>query len=78
MMDDRFYQAYAELRLACEGSPTLKAHHLKEFTGVWNRNEPPDLADRDRDRDAVAGGVGAAYSLSFLEERGVIPAAVAA
>ena len=85
MMDDRFIEVWAKASVAtCEERDTkglyakARAGEIKEFTGVSDPYEPPEDPELVIDTEAQSPEQSAQQILTYLEERGLIPAPVAA
>jgi adenylylsulfate kinase len=85
MMDDRFIEVYAKASVeVCEERDVkglyakARSGEIKEFTGVSDPYEPPENPEIVIETETQSPEESAQQILSFLEERGVIPAAVAA
>jgi adenylylsulfate kinase len=85
MMDDRFIEVYAKASVeVCEERDVkglyakARSGEIKEFTGVSDPYEPPENPELVIETEKQSPEESAQQILSFLEERGVIPAAVAA
>ena len=85
MMDDRFIEVYAKASVeVCEQRDVkglyakARSGEIKEFTGVSDPYEPPENPEIVIETETQSPEESAQQILSFLEERGVVPAAVAA
>jgi adenylylsulfate kinase len=85
MMDDRFIEVYAKASVeVCEERDVkglyakARSGEIKEFTGVSDPYEPPENPEIVIETETQSPEESAQQILSFLEERGLIPAAVAA
>jgi adenylylsulfate kinase len=85
MMDDRFIEAYVKASVeTCEERDVkglyakARAGEIKEFTGVSDPYEPPDDPELTIDTESQSPEQSAQQIITYLEERGFIPAAVAA
>jgi adenylylsulfate kinase len=85
IMDDRFIEAYVKASVeVCEERDVkglyakARSGEIKEFTGVSDPYEPPENPELTIDTEAQSPEESAQQILSYLEERGLIPAAVAA
>jgi adenylylsulfate kinase len=85
MMDDRFIEVYAKASVeVCEQRDVkglyakARSGEIKEFTGVSDPYEPPENPEIVIETETQSPEESAQQILSFLEERGLIPAAVAA
>src|SRR5215210_2547007 len=85
MMDDRFIEVYAKASVeVCEERDVkglyakARSGEIKEFTGVSDPYEPPENAEIVVETEQQSPEESAQQILGYLEERGFIPAAVAA
>ncbi|MGI9020372.1 MAG: adenylyl-sulfate kinase [Solirubrobacterales bacterium] len=85
MMDDRFIEVYAKASVeVCEERDVkglyakARSGEIKEFTGVSDPYEPPKNPELVIETEHQSPEESAQQILSFLEERELIPAAVAA
>ena len=85
MMGDRFIEAYVQASVeVCEERDVkglyakARSGEIKEFTGVSDPYEPPENPELVLDTENQSAEESAQQILTFLEERGLIPAAVAA
>ena len=85
MMDDRFIEVYAKASVeVCEARDVkglyakARSGEIKEFTGVSDPYEPPENAEIVIETEHQAPEESAQQILIYLEERELIPAAVAA
>ncbi len=85
MMDDRFIEVYAKASVeVCEQRDVkglyakARSGEIKEFTGVSDPYEPPENAELVIETETQSPEESAQQILTYLEERELIPAAVAA
>jgi adenylylsulfate kinase len=85
MMDDRFIEVYAKASVeVCEERDTkglyakARAGEIKEFTGVSDPYEPPEDPELVIETERQSPEESAQQILVYLEERQLIPSAVAA
>ena len=85
MMGDRFVEAYVKASVeTCEERDVkglyakARAGEIKEFTGVSDPYEPPDDPELVIETEQQSPEQSARQILAYLEERGLIPTAVAA
>ena len=85
MMGERFIEAYVQASVeVCEERDVkglyakARSGEIKEFTGVSDPYEPPENPELVLDTENQSAEESAQQILTFLEERGLIPAAVAA
>jgi len=85
MMEDRFVEVYAKASVeTCEERDVkglyakARSGEIKEFTGVSDPYEPPENAEIVVETEQQSPEESAQQILGYLEERGFIPAAVAA
>jgi adenylylsulfate kinase len=85
MMDDRFIEIYTKAPLeVCEERDVkglyakARAGEIKEFTGISDPYEPPEDPELVIETDKQSPEESAQQILTFLEERQLIPEAVAA
>jgi adenylylsulfate kinase len=85
MMDDRFIEIYTKAPLeVCEERDVkglyakARAGEIKEFTGISDPYEPPENPELVIETDKQSPEESAEQILAFLEERQLIPEAVAA
>jgi adenylylsulfate kinase len=85
MMDDRFIEVYVKASVeVCEQRDVkglyakARSGEIKEFTGVSDPYEAPENPELVLETEHQSPEESAHQILTFLEERGVIPAAVAA
>src|SRR5215211_3395122 len=85
MMGDRFIEAYVKVSLEEAERRDVKglyakarAGEIKEFTGVSDPYEPPEILDLVINTESQSPEQSAQQILAFLEERGLIPAAAPA
>jgi adenylylsulfate kinase len=85
MMDDRFIEIYTKAPLeVCEERDVkglyakARAGEIKEFTGISDPYEPPESPELVIETDKQSPEESAHQILAFLEERQLIPEAVAA
>jgi adenylylsulfate kinase len=85
MMDDRFVEAYVKASVeVCEQRDVkglyakARSGEIKEFTGVSDPYEPPESPELVLETESQSPEESAGQILDYLEERGLIPAAVAA
>ena len=85
MMGDRFIEAYVKASVeVCEERDVkglyakARAGEIKEFTGVSDPYEPPENPELVIDTESQSPEESAQQILTYLEERELIPAAVAA
>jgi adenylylsulfate kinase len=85
MMGDRFVEAYVKASVeTCEQRDVkglyakARSGEIKEFTGVSDPYEPPEDPELVIDTERQSPEESAKQILIYLEERGLIPAAVAA
>ena len=85
MMGDRFVEAYVKASVeTCEERDVkglyakARSGEIKEFTGVSDPYEPPENPELVIDTEAQSAEESAQQILSYLEERQLIPAGVAA
>jgi adenylylsulfate kinase len=85
MMDDRFIEVYAKASVeVCEQRDVkglyakARAGEIKEFTGVSDPYEPPENPELVIETEHQSPEESAQQILGYLEERELIPAAVAA
>jgi adenylylsulfate kinase len=85
MMDDRFIEAYVKASVeTCEERDVkglyakARSGEIKEFTGVSDPYEPPEDPELVIDTESQSPEESAQQILAYLEERELIPAAVAA
>ena len=85
IMDDRFIEAYVKASVeVCEERDVkglyakARSGEIKEFTGVSDPYEPPENPELTLDTENQSPEESAQQILGYLEERGLIPAAVTA
>jgi adenylylsulfate kinase len=85
MMGDRFIEAYVNVSLEEAERRDVKGLYakarsgeIKEFTGISDPYEPPEDPELVIETEAQSAEDSAKQILDYLEERGLIPAAVAA
>jgi adenylylsulfate kinase len=85
MMGDRFIEAYVKASVeTCEERDVkglyakARSGEIKEFTGVSDPYEPPENPELVLDTESQSAEESAQQILTYLEERQLIPAAVAA
>ena len=85
MMGERFVEAYVKASVeTCEQRDVkglyakARAGEIKEFTGVSDPYEPPEDPELVIETESQSPEESALQILAFLEERGLIPAAVPA
>jgi adenylylsulfate kinase len=85
MMDDRFIEAYVKASVkTCEERDVkglyakARSGEIKEFTGVSDPYEPPENPELTIDTESQSPEESAQQILTYLEQRELIPAAVAA
>jgi adenylylsulfate kinase len=85
MMGDRFVEAYVKASVeVCEERDVkglyakARSGEIKEFTGVSDPYEPPENPELVLDTENQSAEESAQQILTYLEERQLIPAAVAA
>jgi adenylylsulfate kinase len=85
MMGDRFVEAYVQASVeVCEERDVkglyakARSGEIKEFTGVSDPYEPPENPELVLDTEHQSAEESALQILGYLEERQLIPAAVAA
>ena len=85
MMGDRFVEAYVKASVeVCEERDVkglyakARSGEIKEFTGVSDPYEPPENPELVIDTEQQSPEESAQQILTYLEERELIPAAVAA
>ena len=85
LMGERFVEAYVKASLeTCEQRDVkglyakARSGEIKEFTGVSDPYEPPEDPELVIETEQLSPEQSAQQILSYLEERGFIPAAVAA
>ena len=85
MMGDRFVEAYVKASVeTCEERDVkglyakARSGEIKEFTGVSDPYEPPENPELVIETESQSPEESAQQILAYLEERGFIPAAVAA
>jgi adenylylsulfate kinase len=85
MMGDRFVEAYVKASVeVCEQRDVkglyakARSGEIKEFTGVSDPYEPPENPELVLDTEHQSAEESAAQILTYLEERQLIPVAVAA
>jgi adenylylsulfate kinase len=85
MMGDRFVEAYVKASVeVCEQRDVkglyakARSGEIKEFTGVSDPYEPPENPELVLDTEHQSAEASAAQILTYLEERQLIPVAVAA
>src|SRR5215204_1704753 len=85
MMGDRFVEAYVKASVeVCEERDVkglyakARSGEIKEFTGVSDPYEPPENPELVLDTEHQSAEESAQQILTYLEERELIPAAVAA
>src|SRR5688572_14976029 len=85
MMGERFVEAYVKASVeVCEERDVkglyakARSGEIKEFTGVSDPYEPPENPELVIDTEAQSAEESAQQILTYLEERQLIPAAVAA
>ena len=85
LMGDRFVEAYVKASVeTCEQRDVkglyakARSGEIKEFTGVSDPYEPPEDPELVLETEQQSPEQSAQQILSYLEERGFIPAAVAA
>ena len=85
MMGDRFVEAYVKASVeVCEERDVkglyakARSGEIKEFTGVSDPYEPPENPELVLDTEHQSAEESALQILTYLEERQLIPAAVAA
>ena len=85
MMGDRFVEAYVKASVeVCEQRDVkglyakARSGEIKEFTGVSDPYEPPENPEIVLETEHQSAEDSAQQILSYLEERGLIPAAAAA
>ena len=85
MMDDRFIEAYVKVSLEEAERRDVKGLYakarsgeIKEFTGVSDPYEPPEDPELVIETEEQSAEESAKQILDYLEERGLIPTAVAA
>ena len=85
MMGDRFVEAYVKASVeTCEERDVkglyakARSGEIKEFTGVSDPYEPPENPELVIETEQQSPEESAQQILAYLEERSLIPAAVAA
>jgi adenylylsulfate kinase len=85
MMGERFVEAYVKASVeTCEQRDVkglyakARSGEIKEFTGVSDPYEPPENPELVIDTESQSAEQSAQQILTYLEERQLIPAAVAA